>query len=178
MCTVLLSNQGSLGFRHQANPSVRQPIFMPSILAFAPQFFVPALPKLMLIAATFTQPYLVQAMLNFIDSYSDLEATPEDPSHGWGLVGAYAIVYFIIAGCTALYWDKAKLNQSVFRSLTVALLGVYYGCLLSCCPVSAVCLVPILIFESFCSVSVIFDKSMRLSASVSESKGGTAVTYM
>ncbi|KAF9033283.1 P-loop containing nucleoside triphosphate hydrolase protein [Hymenopellis radicata] len=130
---------------HQANPSVRQPIFMPSILAFAPQFFVPALPKLMLIAATFTQPYLVQAMLSFIDSYSDSEATPEDPSHGWGLVGAYAIVYFIIAACTALYWDKVYTMVVCYRAALV---------------------------------SVIFDKSMRLSASVSESKGGTAVTYM
>lgn len=32
--------------------------------------------------------------------------------------------------------------------------------------------------NGICRVSVIFDKSMRLSASVSESKGGTAVTYM
>ncbi|PBK93614.1 P-loop containing nucleoside triphosphate hydrolase protein [Armillaria gallica] len=126
--------------------AARIPIFIPSIRAFLSQFLAPVVPKCILIATTFTQPFLVESMLSFVDSYSDSNGARDDPAHGWGLVGAYAIVYLAIASSTALYWDKVYTMVVRYRA---ALVGV------------------------------IFDKSMRLSASVAESEGrGTAVTYM
>ncbi|KIY73114.1 P-loop containing nucleoside triphosphate hydrolase protein [Cylindrobasidium torrendii FP15055 ss-10] len=124
---------------------ITQPIFLPSMKAFFSQFAGPAIPKLFLIATTFTQPFLVSRMLSFIESYSSDDGAREDPALGWGLVGAYAIVYMLIAFSTALYWDKVYAMVVCYRAALV---------------------------------SVIFDKSMRLSASVSETKGNTAVTYM
>ncbi|KAK0209206.1 P-loop containing nucleoside triphosphate hydrolase protein [Desarmillaria ectypa] len=126
--------------------AARTPIFIPSMRAFLSQFLAPVVPKCILIATTFTQPFLVESMLAFVDSYSDSNGAHDDPAHGWGLVGAYAIVYLAIASSTALYWDKVYTMVVRYRA---ALVGV------------------------------IFDKSMRLSASVAESEGrGTAVTYM
>lgn len=126
--------------------AARTPIFIPSMRAFLSQFLAPVVPKCILIATTFTQPFLVESMLAFVDSYTNSNGARDDPAHGWGLVGAYAIVYLAIASSTAVYWDKVYTMVVRYRA---ALVGV------------------------------IFDKSMRLSASVAESEGrGTAVTYM
>ncbi|KIK69354.1 hypothetical protein GYMLUDRAFT_35426 [Collybiopsis luxurians FD-317 M1] len=123
----------------------KRDIFLPSIHAFFFMFVAPAGPKLLLIAATFAQTYLVQAMLSFVESYTD-GGQQQDPSHGWALVGAYALVYFTIAFCTSLYWDKVYAMVVTYRAALV---------------------------------SVIFDKSLVLSAEVAESEGrSTAMTYM
>ncbi|KAK0465925.1 P-loop containing nucleoside triphosphate hydrolase protein [Desarmillaria tabescens] len=119
----------------RSKDAARIPIFIPSMRAFLSQFLAPVVPKCILIATTFTQPFLVESMLSFVDSYSDSNGARDDPAHGWGLVGAYAIVYLAIASSTALYWDKVYTMVVRYRA---ALVGV------------------------------IFDKSMRLSASVAE----------
>ncbi|KAK0501032.1 P-loop containing nucleoside triphosphate hydrolase protein [Armillaria luteobubalina] len=104
----------------------RIPIFIPSIRAFLSQFLAPVVPKCILIATTFTQPFLVESMLSFVDSYSNSDGARDDPAHGW----AWLVYTMVVRYRAAL-------------------------------------------------VGVIFDKSMRLSASVAESEGrGTAVTYM
>lgn len=109
-----LALNGKSGGKHR--------IFMPSIRAFAPEFFAPVTAKLLLVAATFAQPYLVQRMLRFVDSYSEDNATPQDPAQGWALVGAYAIVYPSIAFLTGLYWDRVYTMVVTYRAALVSVI--------------------------------------------------------
>ncbi|TIC33364.1 P-loop containing nucleoside triphosphate hydrolase protein [Wallemia mellicola] len=99
-----------------------QPILMPSILAFYDFFFAAVIPKLLYVAVTFAQPFLVSTMLAFIDSYADENAVPQDPNVGWGLVGAYTIVYLSLAATTALYWDKVYAMVIRYRAALVSVL--------------------------------------------------------
>ena len=123
-----------------------QPILLPSIIAFYDHFFAAVIPKLLYVAVTFAQPFLVSRMLAFIDSYTTDTEASQDPNVGWALVGAYAVVYLSLAATTALYWDKVYAMVIRYRAALV---------------------------------SVLFDKSVKLSASVAENEGrGSAVTYM
>lgn len=99
-----------------------QPILMPSIIAFYDFFFAAVIPKLLYVAVTFAQPFLVSTILSFIDSYSSETETPQDPNIGWGLVGAYAIVYLSLAATTALYWDKVYAMVIRYRAALVSVL--------------------------------------------------------
>ena len=61
-------------------------------------FLKPVLPKAFFTLATILKPLLVESTLSFVNSYGgDDGATPQPPSHGYGLVGAFALVYLISA---------------------------------------------------------------------------------
>lgn len=76
--------------------------------AFLMSILSPVPPKILLVAATFAQTYLVSSMLSFVSSYSEVGASPQPVEYGWALVGAYALVYLGITGTTAIYWDKVR----------------------------------------------------------------------
>ncbi|KIL92440.1 hypothetical protein FAVG1_04851 [Fusarium avenaceum] len=65
---------------------------------FALQLLPPVIPRVALLAASMCQPLLIQALLHY------LQSEIEDQSHGYGLIGATALVYGAIAFSTALYW--------------------------------------------------------------------------
>lgn len=54
--------------------------------------FIPAIARLVLTAFTFSQPFLVQAALSYLESEH-----PVPQSHGYGLIGAYFLCYLGIA---------------------------------------------------------------------------------
>jgi ATP-binding cassette subfamily C (CFTR/MRP) protein 1 len=87
-------------------PRRKQSLLYETLRAFFPALFAPVVPKLLLIAATFAQTYLVQSMINFVSSYSDNSAEQEPVSYGWALVASYVLVYLSISAMTALYWEK------------------------------------------------------------------------
>lgn len=70
------------------------------------QLLVSAIPRLLLAAAKFAQPFLVQETISFV---SNRETQPV--SIGWGLVGAYFLVYFAQAILGAAY--KHLINRCV-----------------------------------------------------------------
>ncbi|KAF9077092.1 P-loop containing nucleoside triphosphate hydrolase protein [Rhodocollybia butyracea] len=106
--------------KRRKDAKTKRDIFLPSIRAFFFMFAAPAGPKLLLIAATFSQTYLVQSMLTFIGSYMDDGSVPQDAAHGWALIGAYALVYLSIAFCTSLYWDKVYTMVVCYRAALVS----------------------------------------------------------
>lgn len=55
-------------------------------------------------------------MLNFISTWSDNHPSPAPVEHGWGLVGAYILVYVGITSTTALYWDKVFNSVVEYRA--------------------------------------------------------------
>ncbi|KIW11357.1 hypothetical protein PV08_10657 [Exophiala spinifera] len=62
------------------------------------QLLVSALPRLCLSAVMFAQPFLIQDTINFVkDSHT------RTASVGWGLAGAYFLVYLVQALCKAAY---------------------------------------------------------------------------
>ncbi|RVX70090.1 hypothetical protein B0A52_06262 [Exophiala mesophila] len=69
------------------------------------QLLISAIPRLCLSAARFTQPFLARQTINFV-------AHQEQPSaNGWGLVGAYFLIYLVQAISTAAY--RHLLNRCV-----------------------------------------------------------------
>ncbi|KAK4071607.1 uncharacterized protein Triagg1_5845 [Trichoderma aggressivum f. europaeum] len=60
--------------------------------------FVPVLPRLFLTGFTFSQPFLVNRMIRYLQNSHE-----ESPSNGYGLLGAYALVYIGIAIANGWY---------------------------------------------------------------------------
>ncbi|KAF8596483.1 P-loop containing nucleoside triphosphate hydrolase protein, partial [Ceratobasidium sp. AG-I] len=79
-------------------------------------FFSPILPRLVLVLATFTQPFLVQSILRFVQA--------ENPSseEGWALVGSYLLVYGTMVISTSMYWEKAFDIVTQYRGALVGAL--------------------------------------------------------
>jgi ATP-binding cassette subfamily C (CFTR/MRP) protein 1 len=59
---------------------------------------VPIIPRMLLLALTFCQPLLLRRLLDYLNN-SDVE----DKSIGYGLIGAYFVVYAGLA-VSALAW--------------------------------------------------------------------------
>lgn len=68
-----------------------------SIRAFAGVLFSPLPSKALYTIMILLQPLLVQETLDFIASYSNDSGKPQPAAYGYGLVGAFALVYLLIA---------------------------------------------------------------------------------
>ncbi|KAK2938601.1 AAA ATPase domain [Fusarium oxysporum f. sp. vasinfectum] len=62
------------------------------------QLLPPIFPRAALLAASICQPFLIHALLHY------LQSEDQDQNHGYGLIGATALTYGAIAFSTALYW--------------------------------------------------------------------------
>jgi hypothetical protein len=94
----------------RSNASIDPPrgLLWVCVLSFPGAVLAPAVPRLIMVAATLAQPYLVSATLTFAESFQE-GAVPQSTSNGWGLVGAYALVFTVLAFSTGqYYWLCAK----------------------------------------------------------------------
>ncbi|KFX93901.1 hypothetical protein O988_06581 [Pseudogymnoascus sp. VKM F-3808] len=80
-------------------------------------FTAPVLPNLLVMGLTFTQPFLVSAMLDFIASSS------ESKEVGYLIVAGYAVVYVSKAICTAFYMHQLDRFATTVRG---CLVGIIY----------------------------------------------------
>ncbi|EAL91343.1 putative ABC multidrug transporter [Aspergillus fumigatus Af293] len=71
--------------------------------AFASSFLAGILPRLVLLALTFAQPFLVTATISYVEN----QGAHNRPAIGKALIGAFALVYTGIAVATALYMRQA-----------------------------------------------------------------------
>ncbi|KAH8655479.1 putative ATP-binding cassette transporter [Xylariales sp. PMI_506] len=79
--------------------------------------YVPAIARLAVTAFTFSQPYLVQAALNYLEAD---DSTPA--SHGYGLIGAAFLCYAGIAAANSWYWHQAyRCGVMVRGGLSIAI---------------------------------------------------------
>jgi ATP-binding cassette subfamily C (CFTR/MRP) protein 1 len=68
----------------------------------------PVFPKLCMTGATLALPFLVRDTLAFAESHTEGN-TAQPTVYGWGLVGAYALVYLVLAFSTGqFYWACDK----------------------------------------------------------------------
>ncbi|KAI3488077.1 hypothetical protein L1887_47856 [Cichorium endivia] len=80
----------------------------------------PVLPKLLLIAVSFAQPFLIERTTSYLQS---LGHAPSEPSyHGWGLVAAYALVYALTALLTAHYQSIVDDSACKIRRTLVSII--------------------------------------------------------
>ncbi|KAH0407932.1 P-loop containing nucleoside triphosphate hydrolase protein, partial [Aureobasidium melanogenum] len=75
---------------------------------------VPIISRLALLALTFCQPLLLRRLLDYL-KHSDVEAK----NIGYGLIGAYFIVYVGLATTSALYWHRHYRFLSMLRGTLV-----------------------------------------------------------
>ncbi|KAL9575830.1 hypothetical protein ACKAV7_000072 [Fusarium commune] len=81
------------------------------------QLLPPIIPRAALLAASICQPFLIHALLHY------LQNDDQDQSHGYGLIGATALTYGAIAFSTALYWYFQERFVIMVRGILV--LAVY-----------------------------------------------------
>ncbi|KAF5560472.1 multidrug resistance [Fusarium phyllophilum] len=77
----------------------------------------PIIPRAALLAASICQPFLIHALLHY------LQNNDQEQSHGYGLIGATALTYGAIAFSTALYWYFQERFVLMVRGILV--LAVY-----------------------------------------------------
>ncbi|KAI4745287.1 multidrug resistance-like protein [Aureobasidium sp. EXF-12298] len=80
---------------------------------------VPIVPRLALLALTFCQPLLLRRLLDYLDN-----SEVEDRNIGYGLIGAYFVVYIGLATTSAIYWHRHYRFLSMLRG---TLITAVYG---------------------------------------------------
>ncbi|KAJ9611765.1 hypothetical protein H2200_004949 [Cladophialophora chaetospira] len=107
----LASANVEIRFR-QAWAAVKEPHRLSLLLTVASvlkwQLLVSAVPRLLLIGARYSQPFLVQDTIQYISMRGDQAA-----STGWGLAGAFFLVYLTTAILTAAY--RHLLNRCLIQ---------------------------------------------------------------
>ncbi|OJJ95656.1 hypothetical protein ASPACDRAFT_1875772 [Aspergillus aculeatus ATCC 16872] len=114
-CTVNLE-QDLWDVWERAVKTGKNALLVCTIQALKMRLLSPILPRICLIALTLTQPLLLVQMVNYIHAPS----TPPERDIGYGLLGAYAIVYVGIAMTTAWYWHQTYQFITCVRGALVA----------------------------------------------------------
>ncbi|KAK1596393.1 multidrug resistance-like protein [Colletotrichum navitas] len=78
------------------------------------QLLAVVLPRVFLLGFTICQPLILNRFLEFLQNPS------EDVNYGYGLIGAYGLVYLGISISSSFYWHKAFRSLSMLRGILVA----------------------------------------------------------
>lgn len=87
------------------------------VQSLAVPLMLPILPRLVLLASNFCQPFVIEALLEF------LQNDKREKNHGYGLIFATLLTYGAIAVSTALYW---YLQQRVTIGIRTCLVYAVY----------------------------------------------------
>ncbi|KAJ3893006.1 P-loop containing nucleoside triphosphate hydrolase protein [Lentinula edodes] len=95
--------------------------------AFLSTFMSPVIPAILMSLTQVVQPAMVNAAIQFIDSYSS--NSPEPVEWGWSLAGMFAFIFLTLTCASTLYWYciartsayiRATMSEAVYRK-TLAL---------------------------------------------------------
>ncbi|GKT45639.1 ABC transporter atnG [Colletotrichum spaethianum] len=78
------------------------------------QLLAVVLPRIFLLAFTICQPLVLNRFLDFLQNPS------QDVNYGYGLIGAYGLVYLGISVSSSFYWHKAFRSLAMLRGVLVA----------------------------------------------------------
>ncbi|EPE31810.1 P-loop containing nucleoside triphosphate hydrolase [Glarea lozoyensis ATCC 20868] len=98
----------------------KHPLIWSIIQALKWQLLQPILPRLFLIGFTISQPLLLLRIIHFLDASAKGE---DDVNTGYGLVGAYGVVFLGVAISTAWYWHNTY--QAIIAIRAVLVLAIY-----------------------------------------------------
>lgn len=125
------SVRSHLDLRHGGKPlsflpehdNVQPKLVHASLRAFAGVLITPLPSKALITILTLLQPLLVQEMLDFIASYSNPVQQPKPACHGYGIVGAFLLVFLLFA------LARGQFTLSIYKTtckLRGALVGAVY----------------------------------------------------
>ncbi|KAH8918193.1 P-loop containing nucleoside triphosphate hydrolase protein [Atractiella rhizophila] len=97
-----------------------RPLLRTCLVAFAPALVSPVIPTIVNSLATIAQPLLIGDLVTFISSYSSDD--PEPAYIGWALVGAFALVFVIIAIANGLKQFAINRAQAVLRGFLIEMI--------------------------------------------------------
>lgn len=101
----------------------RFPLLRTMFSAFGSTLLAPILPCIVYSLASITQPTLVNHVINFVESYQTGDPADREPvSHGWGLVGAYALVFLTSTLSWSLFQMSALRSAVAMRGLLVQMI--------------------------------------------------------
>ena len=92
------------------------------IRAFPREFLVPAPWMVAQTACNLALPFLVSRTLAFAQSYDDSPGstqTPKPVAYGWGLAGAYGLLYLSLSFATGQYWWSTSQLMSKIRGALI-----------------------------------------------------------
>lgn len=78
--------------------------------------FTPILPRLALIGFTFSQPFLINSILKWLETAIDANSA----DNGYGLIGATALIYTGIAISTGWYWHRHQRALAMVRGMLIS----------------------------------------------------------
>lgn len=101
----------------------KHPLLRTMFSAFGTTLLAPILPCIIYSLASITQPTLINHVISFIESYQDESNGEQEPvSHGWGLVGAYALIFLITTFSWALFQMSALRSSVAMRGFLVQMI--------------------------------------------------------
>ncbi|KIS69488.1 uncharacterized protein UMAG_15032 [Mycosarcoma maydis] len=103
---------------------VKRRLLSATLRAFPRSALAPVPWKLLLTVCQLAQPFLVSTTLAFVQSYSDedkgqAQVTAQPVVYGWGLVGAYGLVYLGMALAEGQYWHTSSQLMTKVRGAYV-----------------------------------------------------------
>ncbi|KAK1835744.1 P-loop containing nucleoside triphosphate hydrolase protein [Podospora conica] len=84
--------------------------------ALAVPLLLPVAPRIALLAFTFCQPFLIQSLLEYLQ----LPKENASPNHGYGLIGATALIYTGMAFSGTFYWYYAMRSMYMVRGIVAS----------------------------------------------------------
>ncbi|KAI7338183.1 multidrug resistance-like protein [Hortaea werneckii] len=82
------------------------------------QFALAILPRLLLIALKFSQPFLLDRLLTLLDSGKSATSSRQ----AWGIILAFALVYLGIAVVKGRYWHRTFTSITIIRGLLIGVI--------------------------------------------------------
>lgn len=86
-------------------------ILLSAIVAFPSAFLAPILWTLVLLGGNLGLPFLVSRIIEFSQSYSSADLADDPVREGWGLVGATALLFLVIAVSTGQVRSRFSLSR-------------------------------------------------------------------
>lgn len=91
--------------------------------AFGSTLLAPILPVIIYSLASITQPTLINHVITFVESYQTGNPENAEPvAHGWGLVGAYALIFLTSTLSWSMFQMAALRSSVAVRGLLVQLI--------------------------------------------------------
>ncbi|KAK2600118.1 hypothetical protein QQS21_005133 [Conoideocrella luteorostrata] len=84
----------------KSKPGSKNRLLVVTARALLPRLLSPVIPRLCMVGFMVTTPVLLSRLIAFLDE------RPESPNHGYGLLGAYALVYIGLAVANAWYFHQ------------------------------------------------------------------------
>ncbi|KAF2012008.1 multidrug resistance-like protein [Aaosphaeria arxii CBS 175.79] len=114
MSSQVLSHQFNQEWHKVAKSGQQPSLIKIAIRVLKWELMVPIFPRLALLGFTFCQPLLVSRLLEFLQNYR------EDTSIGYGMIGAYAVVYFGMSISNGLFLHRSFKFLTMLRGMLVS----------------------------------------------------------